>query len=401
MGNLISLLQGVVDFPAKGGGIAFIGKAVVSLIKSIYSGGAVSYGVAVILFILILKLILLPLDFANKYFTKRNAAQMAKMKPETDALREQYPNDPMALNRATREVHKKHGYNMGGFCAVTVVNLVVTLCVFLSVFYSLQAIANHNVKLTAQELQSVYQTHKTANTIYLVNTEEEQIFTDQFITDINATYKKRTVGFLWIKNIWHSDTPWTTANLTEAEYIRHGEFASDLTSEDKKQQFNTIWSAVSPSQKRNWNGLLILIILAGVATWVSLYLNGKIMNTQNKDKQQKQKETKAQYSLRNVKNQADKPQNPQIDPAMMTKMMKFILPAIMVIFTMSTTAALAIYIISNSIFSTALTLGLNYPVDKLIKWQDKRAKNRPDTPPEADPAIINPHAKYFKNKRSK
>jgi len=83
---------------------------------------------------------------------------------------------------------------------------------------------------------------------------------------------------------------------------------------------------------------------------------------------------------------------------MVGKVMLFVMPAIMVFFTMSSTAALAIYIITNSLIATGTTLGMNWPVDKLLAWEEKRRVARGDTP-ETDTGVINPHAKYFKNKR--
>lgn len=92
---------------------------------------------------------------------------------------------------------------------------------------------------------------------------------------------------------------------------------------------------------------------------------------------------------------------PSVDPVMMGKIMKIVLPAMMVFFTLSSTAALAIYIVTNSVVTTVLTFGLTYPVDKLLKYKDNKKAQSGDKTPKFDGGIINPHAKYFKTKGRK
>jgi membrane protein insertase Oxa1/YidC/SpoIIIJ len=365
------------------------------------------------------------MDFTNRYFTKKNANFMAKIKPEENELREQYAADPMRLNRERQALYKRHGYKMGGFCLFTLINLVVTLAVFMSVFQSLRAVSTHNVDLTVQNLQGIYKIHETE---LLDETIDEAVFR----TQVNDTYRDHAVGFLWVKNIWKQDVPWTKSGLSWNEYARRAKVITDeelkasghetvkafLTAQgfqdtpegltayvkatygfDTQEeyirfQYDSINDALDKKHKRGWNGLLFLVIFAGVSSWGTAYITMKMNKTQQKNAPPK--EEKAGYSMRDIKNKLD-PKVPQIDPAMVGKVMMFVLPAIMIFFTMSQTAALAIYIITNSIISTLITLGTNWPVDKLLDWQDKRKKNK--GPDIIDPDVINPHAKYFKSKR--
>jgi len=434
MGNLIGLLNGIVEFPAGGAGwFPFIGQFVYILISAMHGNGALPYGLAIIFFTIILKLMLLPMDFANRYFTKRNSNFMQKMKPEEDEIRAQYANDPMRINRERQMLYKRHGYKMGGFCLFTIINLFVILAIFMSVFTALRGVATHNVDLSVQNLQAVYKSYEQ-------DIKDETLDATEFKKDINAVYAQHSVGFLWIKNIWKQDVPWTGAGLTWKEYASSAKIITDdelkncpicagehdtaaklLTAHDYttndagmkayvadvhdfatpeayiRHQYDTIYAAMDKSYKRSWNGLLFLIILAGVSSWGTAYITMKM----NKTTQAKAapKEEKFVYSMREVKNKLD-PKVPNVDPAMVGKVMMFVLPAIMIFFTMSSTAALAIYIITNSLLSTAITFGMKYPVDKLLAWQDKRKSNRGDTP-KIDESVINPHAKYFKGRKKK
>ena len=445
MGDLINLLGGIVEFPSRGAGIAFIGKFVYILIKGLGGGGAVNYGVAIIFFTIILKLILLPLDFINRFFTKRNSNMMTKIKPEEDELREQFGSDMLQFNRARQAIYKKHGYKMSGFCLFSIVNMVVTLMIFISVFSSLRAVATHNVRLQVQDLQAVHQVYTfdtaTADTLAFEKALAKKDAGMSFEQAINVTYNERSIGFLWIKNIWRQDVPWANSALSEGEYVSNSnrevnqmkidhfkdlliqEFHDNRDSELSDSEFDellaefeltleqqtdaqymtaivrfeyrTIYKELDSSHKRKWNGLLILVILAGVSSWGSAYITAKMTKAKNQNK--KTKEQIVQYSMRKAKTQTDNP-IPQVDPAAVGKIMMFVLPAIMVFFTMSSTAALAIYIITNSLISTGITFGLNWPVDKLLAWEEKRRAERGDLP-DTDTDVINPHAKYFKRRK--
>ena len=437
MGDIGTLLNGTVEFPDGGAGfLPFIGKFVFILVSAMYGHGALGYGFAIIFFTILFKLMLSPLDFGNKFFTTRNQRQMQKMKPEEDAIKEQFAGDPMAINRARQELYRKNGYKMGGYCLFMVINLFLTLAIFLSVYSGLRAIADYNIKLTVVEMQGIYRTYDAEGTWADPENVDEATL-DAFRAEINATYAKHSVGFLWIKNIWKADTPWTSSALTPNDYLVHFNNWETITDEElanaqaaainkdkvktKKDYYHSmsksdrkvidkraeavvvveyghIYSAIDAKYKRKWNGLLFLIILAGATTWASVYFNAKLTN--KKKEAEKPKEAVVQYSMRNAKSQRDgaTPNKPAIDPVMANKMMKFILPGVMVLFTLQSTAALAIYIIMSSLMTTGVNLAMIWPVNKLVDWTEARRKRRDSAPPDQT-GIINPHAKYFKNTR--
>jgi YidC/Oxa1 family membrane protein insertase len=409
--DILGFVLGVVTFPAKGSGwFPFIGKLAYLIIGGIHGGGKLNYGVAIIFFTVVLKLILLPIDFANRFFTKKNQKFMEKMKPEEDAIKEQYKDDPMKMMRARSALFKKHGYKGGWFAIFTLVNLFITLAVFMTIYSSLRMVATYNVKATVQELETVYYDFR--------NDPEKDLASAEFKTAINDAYKKHSVSFLWIKNIWHEDTSFSSSSITQGEYLSYSkveitqeeldtakETDADITKTKlKTEQYNLIYKNINSNYKRSWNGLFILVILAGASSWLSAFISAKTMKKMRplQPAQKKGTEPIPVYSTRDAKEQSD-PKVPNFDPATVGKTMMFILPAIMVFFTMSSTAALAIYIITNSLLSTAQTLTINYPVEKLLKWDEKRKKVRGGETPDQDdaPVVINPHTKYFKGRSKK
>ena len=403
-----------VFFPQNAGGwFPFIGKMAYGLIGWIHNHGAVGYGVAIIIFTILLKLILMPLDFATKYFTKKNGNAMAKMKPDLDAVRDTYKADPRAMLAAQRQVYQKHNYKLGNFMLIMLLQMFVSMAIFFSIFSALRNVADYNMRVTAN---AVYQTYQEFYTTEYVEDEDggewqsvlkPEKTAEDFTVAINNTYTEHLVGFLWIQNIWRQDLP-IASYLVNSEYTIYNQNAvngvawKDLSQADRDKQtqmreheYNFFTPLIDPVNKRSWNGLLILIVLAGVTSWASAWLSAKIMTKKKKD--EPKKEVEAAYSMRDIKNKADA--MPAIDPQMMGKIMKIILPAIMVIFTLMSTAALAIYIVVNSVMSTVVTYALTYPVDKLVAWQEKHKKTGGTNEP--DLSVINPHAKYFKGKGKK
>jgi len=404
-----------VQFPSGSG----IQGAVFSVLGWLYNGIG-SYGVAIIIFTLLLRLVMTPLDFGTKYFTKRNAIRMKEIKPEEQALRETYADDPVGYQRAKQALYKRHGAGMGGFCLFTLLNLVIMILVFFSVFQALNGISNYNVYRQFRRLEHIHAHHiaYNAGTLgyappirYIGNDQWEPIAGDNisFQEAINNEYNATRTSFIWVHNVWRPDT-WASRTLSWGQFRsatnRHGDWG-DLQ-EAELNQVRDVYNEIFDRQDgvtqtgRGWNGMLLLILLAAGSTYLSMLVNAKAMKT-TKATQDNKKEAEVGYSIRKVRNTTSDGKTPerlpQIDPASATKMMKFIMPLIMVVFTMTTTAALAIYITAGAFIMTGLSFGINFLVELLIKHQEKRKKDKIGV--DGDVITINPHAKYFKRKTGK
>ena len=386
-----NLIASTIQFPP-GSGIAGF---VYWLLGGIY-GGVGSYALAVILFTLTLRVFMLPLDFGNRYFQRKMNSKMADLRPQLNMLRAQYGNDQMAMYRAQQQLYKKAGLNQGGSCFFMITSLVLTAVLFIFVFQALQQIGNYNLNLQFQELQSIHQEFTTPGTPeYDLGLDSEE-----FQEAILTTFEQTRQGFLWVSNIFRPDT-WTNSVLTFDQFYRATRnvsgsvFAEEgVTRGQIEDQYAVIFDVIRP-EYGGWNGLLLLVVLAGVVTYFSAVLNAKLLK-KNKPVTDNTEEAKPLYSMRETKFQenVNNQQMPQMDPEMMGKVLKYVMPAVMIMVTLNATAAMAIYIIVGSIFMTATMWAMNFLIDIIIKRQDARKKDQ-----EVDPTIINPHAKYFKKKR--
>jgi membrane protein insertase Oxa1/YidC/SpoIIIJ len=323
---------------------------------------------------------MLPLDFLNRYFTKKNQLMMKKFAPEEENLKQIYANDPIALAKARREMYRKNGGGQAGFCVVMLVNLVVTLIVFLQVFSALGAISNLNINKQMEQLHGVYQS--------FADKEDPAM-----VTALNEKYDDTVTSFLWVKNIWRADTFWTEPMMTWDEYKAIKPSGLAITEEEYKDIYNAI-----KTKNPAGNGWLLLVVLAGAVTYgstvLTMYFNNKNAPKKTAAGAGTKTEPIISYSLRDAKLQQQGGDVPQVDPQQVTKIMQYIMPAIMIMFAISSTSAMAIYIISSSTISMGLSFGLGFLIDLILKHQ--KPKEEKD---QFDPTVINPHAKYFKGKQ--
>ncbi len=71
-----------------------------------------NYGVALILFAIIIKFVLAPATAKSK----RNSMKMSRLAPRIQALQKKYGNDQQKLTAATQALYKEEGVSMGGGC---------------------------------------------------------------------------------------------------------------------------------------------------------------------------------------------------------------------------------------------------------------------------------------------
>lgn len=87
-------------------------------------------GVGIIVFTLILKCIVLPLDIFSRIKGKKQALIMERMRPQMEKLQQQYANDKSMYNQKVVELQKKSGYSMLGSCLPMIVSLIIFIIVF-------------------------------------------------------------------------------------------------------------------------------------------------------------------------------------------------------------------------------------------------------------------------------
>lgn len=297
-----------------------------------------NYGLAIIIFSILLKIVLSPLDFFQRKITKNNTEKQAKLKPELEKLQKKYGDKKELLNQKTMELYKKENYNIVGSCLGMLVNMALTLFIFISLFNAMRDISEFKLLNQYNELENVYNTTYQAE---IVN--GETAATQAAEQAVLLKYNDVKDSFLWVSNVWMPDT---SGNVIP-NYDRFLKLTNIEESEQPtEQEYNTVMGILQ-EEHSGWNGYYILIILAGAIT----YFSQKIM--QGKLKQDKQKNESGD--------------TPQVN----MNFLSILLPALMVIFTLSYSAAFALYIVMNSLMSMLITLISN----KIIEHTDAKKQN--------------------------
>lgn len=356
-----------------------------------------SFGLTIILFTIALKLVLSPLEVYQKVSAKKTAEKQAIMQPKIEKLQKQYGNNKELLNQKTMELYKKENFNVMGSCLGMLINLIITVVVFFTLFSSLNQISQYNIKTEYEQLSTKYsqvlesklREEATNNSITLSETDDlktiiskinESSLTDEtkneilsnskaFATSETATYYGTIKeGFLWIKNIYRPDTYASTFPSSD-EYLSttgilnnvseekpytniYGETAT--TKDAAKDLFATEFKDVAGDITKvysGWNGWLILVVLSAGVTVLSLL----ITNLGNK--------AKKQYDNKGNEIKVKTPNN---------FLMMILLPILMVVFTLQYSAAFALYIVMNSLMSVLIGCVTTLVMNKIEKSKEKK-----------------------------
>ncbi len=386
----------------------WLGKIVQWLIEGI---GIV--GVGVIVFTLLLKTIVLPLDIYSRIKTKKQSLLMEKMRPQMEKLQKQYANDKQMYSQKVMELQKQNGYSMFGACLPMIVSLVIFMVVF-SAFstYSQNAnlsTYNNMVKAYNDSVQAYVLTDKDGNTVnedgFLIESEDSSTAATAYLVDFGAFYtvysadggetltaeefsamteaskmeivqnylrigareasaeyyRANRNNFLWVNNIWYPDS------LLNKEVPSFSKFSSAITraigsgvDEDYETSYNEVTYNLS-KEKSNYNGYFILIVLAIGLMFLQQFI---MMRSQ-----------KATNELSTVDGSG----------ARTNKWMMVMMPIIYGLFSFFYSAAFSIYMITNTIYSLVTTLIINKAMDVsfakrgddfLMSKKEKQTKNR-------------------------
>lgn len=345
-----------------------------------------SYGWMIIVFTICLKLVLSPLDFWQRKVTRNMTVKQQRLQPEMEKLRKRYGNNAQLLNQKTMELYKKENFNMFGSCFSMLINLVITIFIFMTLFYGLMGISQQQILKQYDNLKQTYNTEfaveygidpSAENLQELVKEKENDLLADayeqaktedptgteeswrarqneifngeieKFQQKVLEQYNVIKESWLWVGNLWRPDTMASGfANYNDfvglSQIYNSPEYKASIegkTEEEIEQikkdmqiQYDRVTAKVQTTYS-SWNGYFILVVLAAVVTFLSATISQKMsMKKRNKQEQ--------------IMQQAPKAGN----------IMKFILPIIMVLFTIGYSAAFALYIVTNSLMSLLLSI---------------------------------------------
>ena len=165
------------------------------LLKSVLDGiyGIIgSYGLSVVLFTLLIKCCLLPLD----YKSRKGMRKMSALAPKQAELQKKYGHDQEKLNRKMQELYKKEGASPLAGCWP----MLLSLPILFAMYAALRYMAN------------------------------EQLVKQTF--DLILTGETVFEPFLWVKNLWMPDSPFSGVwpNMTALQMVEEKQWLTIFNS---------------------------------------------------------------------------------------------------------------------------------------------------------------------------
>jgi len=372
----------IIDFLTSATLTNWVGKLLEALYNSIGN-----FGWTVVVFSILLKLILSPLDIWQRISTKNQQKKMEAIKPKLEKIEKQYKNNPDLLKQKQYEVQREAKINVFATC----LPLIVTMVVFFVVFGGFRALVTYENELIVEELDQTYVEYMldynadkltdaqkaevditswdalkaycedASNGIATGFTEYSELATenpDKYseMRDLLAdTYEAHLEAdrWLWVKNIFKSDTG-TDVVPSVKSYTSSGVGGIGAALEDT-QTHTTYTNLTEPAALRlnktktwdikNWNGYFILPLLSLLTSFLSTFIMQR---------------NSAQTSVGTKEQQAQ--QQKQM------KVMTYTMPIMLAVFAMLYSAAFAIYYFISNIMATLTTLVVNL----VMKLLDKR-----------------------------
>ena len=312
-----------------------------------------NYGWAVIIFSLLIKAVLLPLDIKSR----KSMRAMTALNPKMEELKKRYGDDQEKLNRKMSELYKKNKVNPLSGCLPMLIQLPVLFIMF-------AAMRNIAAELQLTQMYN-WITENLMEAGEFISLEKAQPLLDALRNGDISSFGA-TDGWLWVKNVFQPDSFSKTIvptmqelsnlinqnkNVLSAEMMEvlkqyaanTGELAASVDAAIAAHcdyfTFNLLITMLPIKIPTNWsvyvNGWLILPVLAGVTQ----ILQTKLMNAGG---------SKANAAA------AENTQN-----AANGKFMKWFFPIFSVWICLSSTAAFSAYWVFVNLWSIVTNFAIN------------------------------------------
>ena len=345
------------------------------IINNALGGGVASFGWTVVLFTVVLRLILSPLDIWQKVIARKNNKAMERMKPQLEVLQARYADDKQRLQQEQMALYKKEKYSTMGMCLPTIVTFVVFFVVFAGfrqmVGYQFakdykECVKTYNASIAEQieqnkdkefiadngdgkyDIDDVAKTEAGAEFYAKAKKNAQHAVYEVYYSEDQVTIR----SFLWIKNIFVSDN-WAQAVPDFATVTGQKGMATSKLTGITIDEYNDVMAEVLGTggygKAGKWNGLLILPVLS-----IALSL----LSTKLLSGSQAQPPAPAQNAQGEGAEKAKAQQQSM-------KMMQYVMPIMMGVFALFYSGAFALYMFTSSLCAILFQLTFNL-IAKLV-----------------------------------
>ena len=364
-----------------------------------------NYGWTVVVFTVFLKILMLPLDFWQRYSSRKSSLKMQRIQPLIESIDKRYGANTQRANEEKQKLYKKQGYSMASMCLPMILSMVI----FFVMFGGLRNYSTYSSITSFQELLGVYhetyveQIKKSPETqdVYNVYKAEYEKLLDEEKSDKNNDalakvnlqtkiiaeakqlrpaacsefeqnalktvqkyYEEHHESWLWIQNVWQPDTWATIMQPYSGGSFGGGGFGATIDMSgytgDPEAIYNLIRNAVLETggygNNGTWNGLMLLPFLSIGLSFLSMFISQQLEKKNRNGEMVQQNQQQAATN----------------------KTMMIVMPLMMAWFGFIYTGAFAIYMVVNYAISIISTLALRWPVEKVVlrKLDKEERKNQ-------------------------
>jgi YidC/Oxa1 family membrane protein insertase len=292
-----------------------------------------NYGIAVILFTILLRAALIPLGL-NQF---KNTIKQQGMAEEQKDIQRRYANDKEKLQQAQMELYQKHGFSPFSGCLPSILQLIIIW----PVYRIISAPLIHVMGVAKDAIGSV--AFDKAGAVTASSGIAKILYDLHLITNTQATqaqmFNLPLVDAL--KNSTEALGQAVSQGLMKASQLLDLTFLGMNLGKVPTYQPATLFGP----EMGTWLPLMAIPILAVITTWLSMRITQSMMPGAKSAKQKKEEAERAK------KNPAKKGQEGPDPSAGMMKGMQYFLPLFTLWISFTTPAALGLYWIINNVMS--------------------------------------------------
>ena len=294
-----------------------------------------SYGWALIIFSLVVKLVLMPASAKSK----KNTMKMSRLTPQLEAIKVKYENDQQKQGEAMRELYKQEGVSMGGGCLWSLLPLLILFPLYTVVRQPITYMLQESAEVSA-EIVSIIK--KALPDAFGTNEFYEQMVAAPLIPQFAQQIKEALpeISADTLKGVDFSFLGFSLSQIPQWQFWN--------------------WKITAETPLWSYLGCALMPLLSAGSQVFSMFLSQKMNNS----------------VVTNEKGLQDKEAVKNSQSNQQMKMMMWISPIMSLWIGFSMPAALSLYWFAQGIFSTASDLYLTAKYRKIYDAEDAERLKR-------------------------
>ena len=307
-----------------------------------------NYGIAIILFSLVIKLLMIPLSIKQQ----KSQQKSIKLQDEMKQIQFKYKNDPEKLNQETMALYKRENMSPFSGCLLAIIQMILLF----SVFYMVREPLTYMKKIDSEQINS-----------YVSVLKEENMVQNQAYAQIAVISEANT-----IKQAQENEE----IELTESQKKLQEAIGDNLDNVCTNMVLLDIDLSKVPTQSSGDLKVYIIPVLYVISSFASMKLTTAMQSKKNKGKDIKVTEKEEIHTANEDTEIKENNENKELiekekedeDPmAQANKNMSLLMPVMAVSISLIAPLGLALYWLTNNILMIAERLVLN----KVVKDEEE------------------------------